>query len=826
MRRRVIGFLLIFQLLFALTSGYSQSHKFYLKRGKRYYKIGAYDRAIGDFKRAARIRKGNATITYHLGLAYLGAGDVDQALKNLEKVYLLNPKIDREITYYLGTAYQYQYDLEKAKKVFQIYKDLKKKNESKALKKIRECDFGIASIAKKQNTEVRNLREPINSKYNDYAPIIDPKGRFLILTSSRNGSTGGLRLTDGSYYEDIYISYKRNGKWDDPKKISPKINIKYHDAACSISPDGQTLYFYYERGGGNIYASTKENNLWSEPVKLTDKINSVFWETSASITADGKTIYFSSDRPGGIGGLDIYRTDLRENGEWSTPVNLGPTINTRFSEDAPFISPDGKTLYFGSNGHTGMGGNDIFYSRVVNGRYQEPVNMGYPINTVFNDLYFTISPDNKHGYYASSQPDGEGDADIYEIIFHEWPEGDRPEVSPDVTPQVIARLNEDPEPEEQVSAPAREERKEPEVTVAQVEPKEKEEPEITVAQVEPEKTEAKKEPETPVIETKEEVAVVTPTTSEPTSTKQEEPQEDKQPDIEEDIEIEQPIARNETPEPVVEEAEEQKSAPIAVEKPFVNDAPSPTAQVVIPSTEEARVIEKASVQYFDEDFINEQKEKGVVTILKGKVIDAGNAKPLFATMKLIDNESNTILAEVKSDPISGDFELIIPHGGNYGVTTTRLGYLFNSINFSIPKNTEMPELDTHILLQKAEVGSKVILKNIFFDTGKSDLRTESLAELFQIRSLLSENPSMNVQINGHTDNTGNAVYNKVLSKKRAQSVVDYLISHNIDANRLSAKGFGEERPLVSNDDEEDGREINRRTEIEIISVDNSIAGNP
>ncbi|UII25666.1 OmpA family protein [Fulvivirga maritima] len=819
MRRRVIGFLLIFQLLFALTSGYSQSHKFYLKRGKKYYKIGAYDRAIGDFKRAARIRKGNATITYHLGLAYLGAGDVDQALKNLEKVYLLNPKIDREITYYLGIAYQYQYDLEKAKKVFHIYKDLKKKNEAKALRKIKECDFGMASIAKKQNTEVRNLREPINSRYNDYAPIIDPKGRFLIFTSSRNGSTGGLRLTDGSYYEDIYISHKRNGQWDDPKKISPKINIKYHDAACSISPDGKTLYLYYERGGGNIYAATKENNLWSEPERMTDKINSVFWETSASITADGKTIYFSSDRPGGIGGLDIYRTDLRENGEWSTPVNLGPTINTNFSEDSPYISPDGKTLYFGSNGHTGMGGNDIYYSRVINGRYQEPVNMGYPINTVFNDNYFTISPDNKHGYYASSQPDGEGDADIYEIIFHEWPEGERPEVSPDVDPQVIARLEEEPTQQEEVSAPARE------VEV---------EPEITVAKAEPEETKTTAEPETPVIDTKEEVAVVTPKTTSPT-TVQEKPKEDKEPvveqepEVEEEIEVEEQVAQVETPRQEVQEPEpepeEEKSAPLAVEKPFVDEVQSPVAQVAVPSAEEAEVIEKASVKYFDEDFINEQKEKGVVTILKGKVIDAGDAKPLYATMKLIDNESNTILAEVKSDPVSGDFELIIPHGGNYGVTTTRLGYLFNSINFSIPKNTEMPELDTHILLQKAEVGSKVILKNIFFDTGKSDLRTESLAELFQIRSLLSENPKMTVQINGHTDNIGNAVYNKVLSKKRAQSVVDYLISHNIDPNRLSAKGFGEERPLVSNDDEEDGREINRRTEIEIISVDNSIAGN-
>jgi outer membrane protein OmpA-like peptidoglycan-associated protein len=152
------------------------------------------------------------------------------------------------------------------------------------------------------------------------------------------------------------------------------------------------------------------------------------------------------------------------------------------------------------------------------------------------------------------------------------------------------------------------------------------------------------------------------------------------------------------------------------------------------------------------------------------------------------------------------------------VATEKAGYLFNSINFNLPQFAEYQEIDTHIIMVKAEVGSKVVLKNVFFDIGKSDLKPESIAEVEKIRELLVANPQLNVQINGHTDNTGNAASNKVLSLKRATSVVNYLIAHGISEVRLSAKGFGSERPIVSNDDESEGRAINRRTEIEIIEA--------
>ena len=162
--------------------------------------------------------------------------------------------------------------------------------------------------------------------------------------------------------------------------------------------------------------------------------------------------------------------------------------------------------------------------------------------------------------------------------------------------------------------------------------------------------------------------------------------------------------------------------------------------------------------------------------------------------------------------------MFIPHGGNYGVTTESQGYLFNSINFSLPKFAEYQEIDTHIIMVRAEVGSKVVLRNIFFDIGKFNLKDQSISEVEKVLDLLLNNPQLKVQINGHTDNTESVATNKSLSLKRASAVVDMLISKGIEQARVSAKGYGPERPIVSNDDEQEGREINRRTEIEIVGL--------
>ena len=638
------------------STAISQDYKKFVKTADKLYAKGDINSAIKFYRRADRIKPGNAKINLKLGLSYLSSDYKQKALPILNKVYKINPKVDPDINFYLGLAYQHSHDYQAALSQYRYYKERNKKMSPIANRKIQECLLGDSLLSHPLDVEINNLGSQVNSEFHDYTPLITSDGSTMVFTSRRKGSTGNLKAPDKGYFEDIYITHQSKEGWTKPEKISPNINFEYHDAAAAISPDGRTLFIYYEDGGGDIYSSRYVSGEWTSPEPLNQHINTGYWETAVSITADGQTLYFTSDRPGGYGGLDIYMSNLAENGEWGRPVNLGEHINTPGHEDSPFIHPDGKSLYFSSDGHVGLGGYDIFRSDLGQDGWKRPVNIGFPINTADDDSHFVISSDRKTAYYTSIKEEGVGLADIYKISIHEKTD------------------------------------------------------EAPVKKARPQKKEKKKE----------------------------------------------------------------------------------------------------------ESLVGLQKDLGIVTLLKGKVLDAKTAMPLGAKITLVHNTENTVVAEIEADPVTGEFEVTIPHGGNYGLSTERAGYLFNSINFNLPVFDDFQEVDTHILLVWAEVGSKVILKNIFFDTGRSDLRTESLAELERIKKLLNENPNLKVQINGHTDNVGNATYNKILSKKRAQSVVDYLGNNGIDLVRLTAKGFGEERPLVSNDDEKDGREINRRTEIEIL----------
>lgn len=211
----------------------------------------------------------------------------------------------------------------------------------------------------------------------------------------------------------------------------------------------------------------------------------------------------------------------------------------------------------------------------------------------------------------------------------------------------------------------------------------------------------------------------------------------------------------------------------------------------------------------------ENRPRNGAAILKGSVADVTTQQPLDATLRLVNNATRQVIAVIQTKD-AGSFELVIPQGGNYGIITEKQGYLFSSMNFNIPPSTKHREVETRILMVKADVGSKVVLKNIFFDVNRAVLKPESQTELQNIRDLLLQNPGWRIQINGHTDNVGDESANIALSLRRAEAVVHYLISQGIAHERVQAKGYGSAQPLVSNDDETEGRQINRRTEIEII----------
>jgi hypothetical protein len=268
---------------------------------------------------------------------------------------------------------------------------------------------------------ILNMGPVINDEYNDFSPVISVDENALFFTSRRlrSDSTNANLVDDrdGQFYEDIYVSYRnRNGEWQEPELLS--INEpSQHSATINVSIDGQELYIYKDNdGGGDIYQSALVGETWSYPEKLSSDINSSYWETHSAKSADGNTMYFVSDRPGGYGGRDVYRCVKLPNGQWSKALNLGPKVNTQYDEDAPFIHPDGKTLYFASKGHNSMGGFDIFNTQLDNrGDWTTPNNIGYPINTVDDDVFYVTSADSRRAYFSSDREGGYGRKDIYMV---------------------------------------------------------------------------------------------------------------------------------------------------------------------------------------------------------------------------------------------------------------------------------------------------------------------------------------------------------------------------------------------------------------------------
>jgi outer membrane protein OmpA-like peptidoglycan-associated protein len=627
---------------------------------------GSYGAALTQYRLIEKNQPSNPKIKFRIGQVFLSIGQDSKALPYLEEAHRLNPAVDADIDYYLGMALQANAHFSRAIEHFKKFKKVNKKLIDIADHKIAQCRIGDSLKSNPVNCLIKVLEWPINSMYQDYGPMLNEEENELIFTSARD--TVQKDKQQNVLFEDILISkIDSAGTWAVPERISSRINDDFHDAATYLTPNGRTIFLYYERGNGDIYQSDFDGKEWSVPRSMGKEINSVSWEASGSLSRDGKRFFFSSDRNGGRGGLDIYVSEKQPNGQWGKAVNLGPLINTPGNEDAPFLAEDG-TLYFGSDGHIGLGDYDIYKSEFKNGKWTKPVNLGYPINTPRFENYFFLTKDKHRAYFSAMRDEGLGNSDICMITFIDPP-----------PPPVV-----------------------------------KEEP--VVAKVDTVKREAE----------------------------------------------------------------------------TIGDE-------------------------FVDAMVSFQKDLGLATVLTGKVIDESSAKPLKAQIILVDNKANKVIERVYSDSKTGDFKIVIPHGGNYGINTSVDGYLFNSLNFEVPAFNDYQEIETAIMMQKATVGSKVVMKNIFFDVGKALLKDESIGELERILDLLQRNPDLKLQINGHTDNSGDAQTNKLLSLNRAKAVLNFLVQRGVSVNRLSAVGFGEERPIVSNDDEEGGRAINRRTEIEVMN---------
>jgi outer membrane protein OmpA-like peptidoglycan-associated protein/tetratricopeptide (TPR) repeat protein len=586
-----------------------------------------YKDAIESFQEA--ISRDPKYIDAYLSLAgvYGQLKDHRKCMETYEKAFSIdsNYASDFRLPYAINVAGTG--DFQKALNTLNIL--LEKPNTSAATRKAAEYrkktfQFAVDFAAKHPAFEFnpKNLGDGVNTEDPEYFPSMPIEGNDLIFT--RN-----LKKRN----EDFFISHKDGGKWQQAYRLNGSINTPDNEGAQTISQDGSWLIFTgcnRARGFGScdLYISYRTKDGWSEAINLGDPINTDQWESQPSLSPDKHDLYFASRRLGGYGGSDLYVSHYLSGGRWSEPENLGPDVNTPGDETEPFMHADNQTIYFGSNGLPGYGGEDLFMIRKqADGKWSKPENLGYPINTINNDGSLFIAADGYTTYFASDRTDSKGATDIYTFDM-------RPDMRPAKTLWV-----------------------------------------------------------------------------------------------------------------------------------------------------------------------------------KGKVFDKNTLAGLPSAVELFDLATKQQVSKLQTDE-SGNYLLTLPVGKDYAFNVNRKGYLFYSDNFLLKDKIPDSTYNKDIPLQPIEVNASVVLKNIFFDFNKYDIKPESQAELDKVVQFMRDNPTVNVVIEGHTDNIGKPADNLKLSGQRAWTVVNYLVLHGVKSKRLAGVGFGESKPVAGNDTEK-GRAQNRRTELKI-----------
>ena len=486
----------------------------------------------------------------------------------------------------------------------------------------------------KFNSTKENLGSDINTTFNEHWPVISPDGKTIFFLRD-----GDPQNTSDAGDEVWYSVLDENGRWTKAINIGYPINLHYGSSAiCSITPDGNTILLcgIYHSNGTVTYdglsLSHRTKTGWSFPQKINIKNfynkNNVL---SYFLANDGSTLLLGIERDDSFGDDDIYVCFKTGENEWSVPINLGSTINTKYFEGDAFLASDGVTLYFESKGHGGYGGTDIFFSKRLDSTWKNwtsPQNLGMFINTKGDEQEFYITAKGDYAYFASDSGTF-GGMDIFRIQ----------------------------------------------------------------------------------------------------------------------------IPQNKRPEPVV--------------------------------------------------------------LIYGKVINSKTKEPLESEIKYEILPEGKLTGIAISNPLTGEYKITLPAGKLYGIRAEAKNYASVNNKYDADTIKKYCEVEMNLELVPIEVGQIVILKNIFFDFNKYELKPESFPELDRIIKFLYDNPSMEIEISGHTDNIGSDEYNNKLSYERANAVLNYLVSKFISASRLTAKGYGKTKPIATNDTEE-GRQLNRRVEFIIL----------
>ncbi len=806
------------------------------------------DTAIKTFLVLHEMDPTNANVNFKIGQLYLASSSqktlavkyLEAAVSKASSKYTPDEPSEKrcpELVYkLLGQAYHLSYRFDEAIAMFEKFstyinkKNLSEMNDIK--RRIQICKNAKIFVNSPIKCTITNLGDSVNSDKPDYGAVITADESAIYFTSRRfNSATGGNDNRDiyDNYYEDIWVSYKKeDSTWTEAKPLSTHVNSWYNEAVIGISADGQQLLLYKNDKGGSIYYSKLEGDEWSyaymlgtDPADITD-INSPSFEPSACFSADGNTLYFVSDRPGGFGGRDIYKCVKLPTGRWSKATNLGPTINSEYDEDAPFMHPDGATMFFSSNGHNTMGGFDIYFTSLGDSGWFPPQNMGFPINTPDDDIFYVMSTDGKRAYFSSLRQEGKGEKDLYMITIPQ-----RVVIPVTLMKGYISFLGKDTLMSYvTISATDLETGN----IVQEVHPNSR-----TLKYILPlnpgrygKKYSLSFEAEgfRPYTEI---VSV---------SAEGEYKEIDKNFDFKNTGSI--TVFGN-----VKNRAGESiKGVKISAKDPknksllglyatkengtYNFDLPGfggESYSVVyesegyLPMTEQLTLPTPVTVFDFQKDITMEKPDMLGSISVKGILTDKEELPIKNSKVIVTDNKSGEV-AGTYSPKNNGEYYFNLPRGNNYNISYEAPGFLFQSENLNTPKEKSYSEITKNVSLTRIEKGAKVVLNNIFFDSGKSILRKESNVELDKLYELINSQLNMKIEVGGHTDNSGKDEINTKLSQERADAVVNYLIIKGADRLRLIAQGYGSAQPIAPNNingkPNPQNMQLNRRVEFKIL----------
>lgn len=413
--------LITFSLLFMGYASYSQVD---ITDADANFDDENYEVALKQYLKAYKNYKNDVTVNYRIGFSYLKTNyDKAKALPYLLFVDSVKKGNFNTLQFDLAQAYFHKHEFDKSIEYAKGYLSLKYHNteELAAIDRFLEmCSNAKSMMAKPLNVSFVNLGDKINSPQDDYIPFITEDETFMVFSSARKYNNEYQQFIRG-----VYFSSKVEGAWQLAKAASAKINAgDESQEAVGINKDGSLILVHVDRlsAPNEIYFTQKsKTGTYGDLADLGKNINSKFGEAGASISQTGDSIFFASDRPGGLGGYDIYMSNKLPDGTWGTPVNLGEPINSQNDENYPYITAEGTTLYFSSNGHNSIGGYDIFRSRLLTDKWSEPKNLGYPINDTYDNYNIALTSNARYGYVSKMGAEGLGGLDVYRVIFNDIP---------------------------------------------------------------------------------------------------------------------------------------------------------------------------------------------------------------------------------------------------------------------------------------------------------------------------------------------------------------------------------------------------------------------